>query len=464
MAKFLEPLLTPILNGEVTPEEAIAVSRQHLEQNRHDPRWCIPWAFVLWQQGEFLQAYNVAKEHHSSLQGDSDFLLLYGMICRQLPERVSEAEASFNAAIVLSPQRADAYYNLGNLFFHQERFEEAISQYRLSLNLNPVAPLAWLNLGLSARSVDQLELSYRALGCCLRLDPDCVRAWCNFGITCHQLERFGPAIEAYKQALSLDKSDGPTLVNLAMSLNASNRHPEAVGYLQAASSLTLQEDSGDALFNLALTRLLLGDFVRGWELYECRFKTRQYFEYKRIPRGEWVQSSSRLRELSRQGSALLVWSEQGLGDAIQFCRYLVFLQEMGFDVELATRPSLVRLFQEWLSPSIPVIDDSEIDISADERPHTAMLSLPHLLGTSEYTVPAVLPYLHPSGPPPEPLLVPSPPGGLAVGFVWASNPDNKLMYRRKSIPLSSVLEPLLPALREDLLELHCLQGALMQMH
>ena len=68
-----------------------------------------------------------------------------------------------------------------------------------------------------------------------------------------------------------------------------------------------------------------------------------------------------------------------------------------------------------------------------------------------------MPCFHAPGPPPEALLVPPPPGGLAVGLVWASNPDNKLMYRRKSLPLSELLEPLLPALREDLLELHCLQ-------
>ena len=86
-----------------------------------------------------------------------------------------------------------------------------------------------------------------------------------------------------------------------------------------------------------------------------------------------------------------------------------------------------------------------------------MLSLPHLLGTTRHSVPATLPNLHPPGPPPEALLVPRPPGGLAVGLVWASNPDNKLMYRRKSLPLPDLLEPMLPALREDLLELHCLQ-------
>ena len=268
---------------------------------------------------------------------------------------------------------------------------------------------------------------------------------------------FDQAIQAYYKALSLDQDHGPSLVNLGQALNASNRHPEAVGYLQAASSLTLQEDCGDALFNLALTRLLLGQFELGWELYECRFKTRQHDTYSRVPKGEWIQSPERLRQLALDKAEILVWSEQGLGDAIQFARYLDLLRAMGLQPVLATRPLLVRLFQEWLQPSLPVIDDNQVDISIDLRPHTAMLSLPHLFGTSLNTVPAAMPCFLPPGPPPQSLLVPPPPGGLALGLVWASNPDNKLMYGRKSLPLPELLEPLLPALREDLLELHCLQ-------
>lgn len=457
MAKLLEPVLDPILNGSVSAEDAMAEAERQLAQPDADPRWCIPWAFALWNAARYSEAYAVAARHHSALQNDGDFLLLFGMIARKIPEREVEAEAAFRAAITLQPQRHDGYYNLGNLFLHQERYGDAIIEYRRSLKCNSFWSLSWLNLGLAARASDQLQLSYYALCQCLLLDPVSIRTWCNFGITCHQLERFDQAVEAYKQALSLDRNDGASLVNLAMALNAANRHPEAVGYLQAASSLTLQEDCGDALFNLALTRLLLGQFEEGWELYECRFKTRQFYDYSRFPSGEWIQEPERLRELGAQGSELLVWSEQGLGDSIQFCRYLHLLRALGIKPVLATRPLLVRLFQEWLQPSVPVIDDVQVDISTDARPHTAMLSLPNLFRTSRHTVPSSLPYLHPPGPPPEALLVPPPPGGLAVGLVWATNPDNKMMYRRKSLPLPELLEPLLPALREDLLELHCLQ-------
>ena len=453
----MEPGLTPILNGSVSVDEAAVLARRRLAEPQSDPRWCIPLAYSLYQQGSYGDAYSVVSTRHSALQNNVEYLLLYGMIARQLPDRLREAEAVFHAAIRLDPNRHDAYYNLGNLYFAEERFSEALDQYRLSLDRNDRQPLCWLNFGLAARSIDQLTLSVTALRRSIQLDPENIRAWCNYGISCHQLEEFDSAIKAYHRALSLDQLHGPTLLNLGQALNASNRHPEAVEYLQAASTLTLQEDCGDALFNLALTRLLLGDFKIGWELYECRFKTRQHDAFTKIPQGDWVQSPERLRQLADEGSEILVWSEQGLGDAIQFVRYLHLLRALGLRPVLATRPLLVRLFQEWLMPAVEVFDDTQVDISEDLRPHTAMLTLPYLFGTTCRNVPASMPCLHPPGPPPEALLVPRPPGGLAVGLVWASNPDNKLMYRRKSLPLSDLLEPLLPALREDLLELHCLQ-------
>ena len=457
LSNFSEPSLDPILKGMVSTQEVIDHSRSKLDSPGADPRWCIPWAYVLWKNGDFSGAYAVSKKYLSVLQDDADFLLLFGMVCRQLPKHISEAEASFQAVISLAPSRSDAHYNLGNLYIHQERFDEAISEYMISLGIDSNSSLTWLNLGLAARSSDKLLLSYHALSQCLKLDPVSIRAWCNFGITCHQLELFGQAISSYEHALSLDRDDGPTLVNLAMSLNASNRHPESVGYLQAASSLTLQEDCGDALFNLALTRLLLGEFKSGWELYECRFKTRQYEEYTQIPSGEWIQSPERLFQLGAINSELLVWSEQGIGDAIQFVRYMNLLIAIGVRPVLATRSSLVTLFREWLHPDIPIIDDSEVDISTDDRPHTAMLSLPHLFATSRASVPCSIPYLNPPSPSPRALLVSEPPGALSIGFVWASNPDNQLMYKKKSFPASLLLEPLLPALREDLLVLHSLQ-------
>lgn len=457
VAKFVEPSLDPIINGEVSSEDAIAEIQERMNHPDANPRWAIPWMYALWTLGQFGQAYEVANRFHSTLQNDCDFLLMFGMVARRIPVREEEAEASFLAAIRLDRKRADNYYNLGNLYLDQERYHQAQAQYLQALRCNPLGALIWLNLGLAARADEHHSLALSAISKSLQLDPSNSRAWCNYGLTLHQMERFDAATTAYVHALSLDPDSGDVLVNLALALNARNRHPEALKYLESASSLSLNVDAGDALFNLALTNLLLGNFQEGWELYECRFNTRQFFDYKKIPERGWVRTDQQLRQLANQGASIVVWSEQGFGDAIQFSRYLNLLNAMGLKPILRTRPKLVRLFQEWLNPAFTVLDDEQNELADERRPHTSMMSLPHLFKTGLHSVPSSTPYLHPPGPPPEALLVQEPPGGLAIGVVWGGNPDNKMMYKRKSLPLSLLIEPLLPALREDLMALHALQ-------
>ena len=87
----------------VTTQEVIDHSRSNLDLPDANPRWCIPWAYVLWNNGDFSGAYAVSKKYFSALQDDADFLLLFGMVCRQLPQHSSEAEASFKAVISLEP-------------------------------------------------------------------------------------------------------------------------------------------------------------------------------------------------------------------------------------------------------------------------------------------------------------------------------------------------------------------------
>ena len=107
----------------------------------------------------------------------------------------------------------------------------------------------------------------------------------------------------------------------------------------------LDQSSTHSLWNLALAYLLLGDYVKGWEYYEVRFENDD-FEKVIIP-----TSGPRLRELAaapRRGQPpLVVWSEQGIGDVIQFCRYLKLLDAAGIPFVFLTRPSLISLMRDW---------------------------------------------------------------------------------------------------------------------
>ena len=225
--------------------------------------------------------------------------------------------------------------------------------------------------------------------------------------------------------------------------------------LMIRKRVELDQSSTHSLWNLALAYLLLGDYVKGWEYYEVRFENDD-FEKVIIP-----TSGPRLRELAaapRRGQPpLVVWSEQGIGDVIQFCRYLKLLDAAGIPFVFLTRPSLITLMREWTGFGDRVQDLESSDPKSDLRPHVALMSLPRLFGTELHTLPSICPYLKPPKAPPDMLRVVNPPGGISVGVVWASNPTNKAMYRNKSLPLSQLM-PLFERLIDlDLIELHSLQ-------
>ena len=76
-----------------------------------------------------------------------------------------------------------------------------------------------------------------------------------------------------------------------------------------------------------------------------------------------------------------------------------------------------------------------MDDENDQRYHVPLMSLPMIFNTDERTIPAFTPYLSSSEQTPAHLKIHQPAGGISVGLVWASNPDNKAMYRNKSIPV-----------------------------
>lgn len=146
-----------------------------------------------------------------------------------------------------------------------------------------------------------------------------------------------------------------------------------------------------------------------------------------------------------------------MGDAIQFGRYLALLDAAGIPYVFRSRKPLLRLFQQWFGCGERAVPQHTHTDSSDHSPQIGLMSLPRLFGTELTTVPSTTPYINPPGPPPESLRFTPPPGGLAVGLVWATNPDNKVMYRNKSLPLQLLLPPLLDLIDLDLIEVHSLQ-------
>ncbi|HEY9219043.1 MAG TPA: tetratricopeptide repeat protein [Phenylobacterium sp.] len=214
------------------------------------------------------------------------------------------------------------------------------------------------------------------------------------------------------------------------------RHGEATAVLDAL----LRRRPQDALLKSRLAGLLLavGDFERGWALYEGRYD-RAEAAPDRLARPELAFPEWRGEAL--EGRSILVLAEQGYGDQIQFCRYANVLKARGARrVTIACRAALAPLM-ESLEGVDQVILAQDGSSPPDHDFWVLMLSLPHLTGTRLSTIPSMSPYLSVPAPYRErwaPLIAPE---GLRVGLVWKGNSENPADGQR-SLPSLRSLRPL----------------------
>ena len=446
-------LLERVSKRLLPTQEALSLALRG-KQADGDGRWALPLAMAHWIEGRYSEA--LASLLEPSVEQGCDSLWLYhnlvGMVARKLDGEIDRAMRAYERSLELEPNRADTLYNFANLLKDDDP-KRAVALYRRSLVVEPSAPSAWHNYGTALNNLTHYQDALAALRLSLRLDPLVADVWCNLGLAYFGLEDFSSAERAFRHAIALDASHAPSHTNLGNALISVLQPEEALLHLERG--VELDQSSTHSLWNLALAYLLLGDYAKGWEYYEVRFDNED-FEHVTIP-----TSGPRLRDLGsapRRGQTpLVVWSEQGLGDAIQFCRYLNLLEAAEIPFVFLTRPSLMTLMRDWtgLGERVQALDST--DPKTDTRPHVALMSLPRLFGTELHTVPSVCPYLQAPAAPRDTLHVVNPPGGISVGIVWASNPDNKAMYRHKSIPLIHLM-PLFERLIDlDLIELHSLQ-------
>jgi tetratricopeptide (TPR) repeat protein len=446
-------LLERLSERQISTQVAIDQAKTALASTA-DQRWVVPLAMALWIENRHSEALNHLLNPIAVERCDSLWMYhnLVGMVARKVEGENQRAIAAYSRSLELDPNRADTLYNYANLL-KEEQPENAIQLYRKSLTLKPYADASWHNYGTALNAIHEYHQAKNALRISIKLDPKVADVWCNLGLAYFGADEFDSAERCFRFAISLNSNHSASHTNLGNALISILQPEEALHYLERG--VELDQSSTHSLWNLSLAYLLLGQYAKGWPYYEVRFENED-FEQVVIPTvGPWLRC---LSDAPRLGDPpLVVWSEQGLGDAIQFCRYLYLLEAAGIPFVFLARPSLIQLMQEWTEFKQFVQPLKNLQNKQDTRPHVALMSLPNLFNTELHTIPCSVPYLRTSSLPPEELKITPPPGGISVGLVWATNPDNKPMYRNKSLPLAILMPLVLRLIDLDLIELHSLQ-------
>jgi tetratricopeptide (TPR) repeat protein len=346
-----------------------------------------------------------------------------------------EAIAAYQSAISLQPDHAEAHNNLGLMLMGQEKFEAAAAAFRCALAARPSYSDARSNLASALIALKDADGALAELQQVLATRPDFVQAQTNLAAAMSMLGRPEEAVAAARAALSLDPSHVPAWQNLARTLKDLGQLRESIEAYEKIIQLTPASATDHR--DLALYMLLNGDFERGWDQSEWR---------TRVPETpNWLRDESRRwdgGDLTGKTIALLV--EQGIGDTIQFVRYIPMLKSRGARrVILACPAELHRLLAGF--DGIDALTDTKV-AATDYDVDCPLLGLPRRFKTRLETIPASVPYLHAQ---PELAdtwrrrLAESDGGGFRVGLVWAGNPKhpndmNRSMNLSELAPLAAV--------------------------
>ena len=363
--------------------------------------------------------------------------------CTLMTGRAAEAAALLTRALALRPNHRECRISLARALLAADRPQDALATLEpLAADISLAACHTLRGTALNmlkrpAESVGAFELA-------LSVRPDDAEAELNLGNAYAELDETDAAERHIRRAVALQPEMVEAHASLAHLLMSQGRLEQALAANKVA--IELAPDLPATQWNQAVILMLSGDFAHGWKQFEWR-KRRFPESFTRPPGPEWEGGPL-------QGRTILVLAEQGLGDTIQFVRYLPLLTKRGAKVVMECPASLAPLVAEMPGAisAVPHGRRPEYDVWIDQ------MSLPRLFGTTLDNIPYPAGYLKP-----DPVRAANwdrlLPEGLRVGLVWAGSPLHS-NDKRRSIP-AACLAPVIAAGGRTLVTLQVGPGRVM---
>jgi tetratricopeptide (TPR) repeat protein/ADP-heptose:LPS heptosyltransferase len=335
--------------------------------------------------------------HYAQARGNLSGAYVERGVAMLLQSHLPEAAAQFERALLFDVANVRALNNLGNLRRNEGKADEAAALYRRALAAKPDYAEAYINLAVALRDGGAHDAALEACAAALRLKPDSAEALVNKGLLLQDRGGFDEAIACYDAALRA------------------------------------RPDFTDASWNKALALLAQGKYREGWALHEAGLGHK---------RGVRLFAARRWNGEPLAGRRLLIWSEQGYGDTLQFVRYAQLCKERGAHVTVQAPAALMRLLK--ICPFIDRVVSEAHEEDFDYQ--IAMMSFPFAFGTELETVPASVPYLFVDDASRAKWAAKCAGEGRKIGLVWAGNArrqliDAHLIDKRRSLDLRE-LKPL----------------------
>jgi len=339
---------------------------------------------------------------------------------------LARAQFIYEKILKIQPCNFAALNRLGVIALQTNNPRKAVRLFEKAIDVDPSNPVAYGNRGLALHQLQQLDAALASYEQALAINPDQVDALLNRGNVLKDLQQWDAALASYDQAIGIKPDYAEAFSNSGFVLKELKQLDAALARFNQA--IAIRPGYASAYWNRALTLLLTGDFENGWLDYEWR---RKLDEGSPFPHPLWLGKES------LGGKSILLRSEQGLGDTLQFCRYVKLVADLGARVILEVQKPLITLLAGLAGVS-QVITKGNALPNVDYQ--CSLMSLPLAFKTNLDTIPFSRGYLSSS------------PAKLAhwrsrlgertkprVGLVWSGSKTN-YNDRNRSIPLEDLVK------------------------
>ena len=255
--------------------------------------------------------------------------------------RFADAADCYRLALQLFPDCATAHFGLAYVFLLAEDYEPAGTHYEQGLLIDDTNGDAWNNLGSVHAALEEWDEAAACYESALQINPADAKAHFNLGNVSKDRAQPTEASACYRRAIYIDPQLSEAHINLGVVLQQLGRLTEAEA--SHSRAIEIRPNDPEVHFHRSLTRLLSGDFARGWEEYEWRW--RYDMAPRKFPAPIWDGRG-------QAGKSILVYAEQGIGDEIMFASCLPDLVSSAGQCLIECDPRLVPL----LARSFPMAD------------------------------------------------------------------------------------------------------------
>ena len=346
--------------------------------------------------------------------------------------QLAEAHKQYMDLLKLHPHSAELYNELANLLTDGQHFELAIKAYLKAIQISPNYSIAHYNLGNCHLKMNQYPNAKLEFETALRINPRFYEAALNLGNAFRHLGQTTQAIASFTNAIAISPNNAGPYINLGSLYFEDRNFDQAQSCFELA--LSLEPASAQAHWNLALLLLMKGQFNEAWPHYEWRWKRGGYCHanHRNFAQPVW------LGQFSLKGQTLLVHAEQGMGDTLQFVRFIQNLQAQETKVYLEVQAPLVSLLSQ-----LPYVE--KVFARGEPLPHfdahCGLMSLPYALKVKLQELRTSKAYLQhqPQKAAAWKARLPNH-QGLRVGLVWSggfrpNQPEVWQLNERRNVPL-----------------------------